>query len=189
VGVDISLPMIRQAQQEHGASPIAFIQGDATMLPLKSNSFDSVFMLAGIHHVNNRLGLFNEIRRILKPGGRFYYREPVSDFWLWRLLRAVVYRLSPALDHETERPLLRRETEPVLRAAGMEPTVWKTYGFLGFCLLMNSDVLVFNRFLRHLPGIRAITRGFVWLDRMMLSIPGLRGAGTQVVGVARKPDV
>jgi hypothetical protein len=39
-------------------------------------------------------------------------------------------------------------------------TSWKTYGFLGFCLLMNSDVLIFNRLFRFIPGIRAITRAF-----------------------------
>ena len=83
--------------------------------------------------------------RILKPDGWLYFREPVSDFALWRWIRAVVYRLPPMLDHETERPLLYDETAPVLSASGLSLRHWTTHGFLGFCLFMNSDVLVFNR--------------------------------------------
>ena len=53
---------------------------------------------------------------------------------------------------------------------------------------MNSDVLVFNRLFRFVPGIRGIARAFAGLDRLTLRIPGLGRAGLQVVGVARKPE-
>lgn len=188
VGVDISVSMLKIARGEHDERRFCLAQGDATRLPLADGAFDSVFMLGGIHHVNDRAALFAEVARILKPGGRFYFREPVSDFFLWRWIRAVVYRFSPALDHETERPLLHAETVPVLERCGMQAAGWSTHGFLGFCLFMNSDVLVFNRLFRFVPGIRGITRLFAGLDRRTLSIPGLGGAGLQVVGVAIKPD-
>jgi SAM-dependent methyltransferase len=158
------------------------------MLPVADASFDNVVMFGGIHHVNDRRKLFSEIHRILKPGGRFYFREPVSDFFLWRWLRAVIYRLSPALDHETERPLLYRETVPVLEEAGLRPEAWETYGFFGFCIFMNSDVLVFNRAFKFIPGIRAITRFFAWIDDLTVKLPGMSRAGLQVVGLARKPE-
>ena len=101
-------------------------------------------MLGGIHHVPARLKLFAEIRRVLKPGGAFYFREPLDDFALWRAIRKVVYRVSSALDHTTERPLRRDETEAVMAKAGLKLQTWQTYGFFGFCVFMNSDVLVFN---------------------------------------------
>ena len=66
---------------------------------------------------------------------------------------------------------------------------WQTYGFLGFCLLMNSDVLVVNRLLRFIPGIRFIANGFVFLDVAMLKIAALRHCGLQVVAVTKKTDV
>ena len=187
IGVDVSLAMLRAATQIHANSKLTFLQADATRLPLADEMFDSVFMLGGIHHVNDRDALFLEVARILKPGGRFYFREPLSDFWLWRLLRSVIYRLSPALDHATERPLRQVETVPGLERAGLACTYWKTHGFLGFCLLMNSDILVFNRLFRFIPGIRRITRLSTRLDELMTSLPGLRHAGLQVVGVAKKP--
>jgi ubiquinone/menaquinone biosynthesis C-methylase UbiE len=187
VGVDISLNMLHAARRDHHAQNLTFIQGDATRLPLAEGAFDSVFMLGGIHHVNDRATLFREIARILKPGGRFYFREPVSDFWLWLMLRKVIYRISPSLDHLTERPLRYDETAPYLTKAQLRLTFWKTYGFFGFCLLMNSDVLVFNRLFRFIPGIRAITRAFTRFDDWITSRRNWTQRGLQVVGVAEKP--
>ena len=79
VGVDISVSMLRAARAEYDATRYCLAQGDATWLPLADGVFDSVFMLGGVHHVNDRLALFAEVARILKPGGRFYFREPVSE--------------------------------------------------------------------------------------------------------------
>jgi SAM-dependent methyltransferase len=42
---------------------------DDTNLP--TDSVDAVVSMAGMHHVENRAEVFTEIRRILKPGGRF----------------------------------------------------------------------------------------------------------------------
>lgn len=188
LGVDVSLAMLEAAQRDLGDERFTFVQGDATSLPVADASYDNVVMFGGIHHVNDREKLFSEIFRILKPGGRFYWREPVSDFFLWRWLRGAIYRLSPALDHETERPLLYEETVPVLARAGMTLQRWETCGFLGFCLFMNSDVLVFNRAFKYIPGIRGITRAFARLDEWTLQLPGMARAGLQVIGVAGKPE-
>ncbi len=189
VGVDISSNMLEIAQDKYKENKdFIFVQGDATKLPLQGDQFSSVFIFGGIHHVPDREALFAEIFRILKPGGRFYFREPVSDFFLWRWIRAVIYSASPALDAETERPLLWDETVPVLEKAGFRLISWKTYGFLGFCFFMNSDVLVFNRLFRFIPGIRTITRLATYFDDFMVKLPGLSRAGLQVVSVAEKPS-
>ncbi|HSA70325.1 MAG TPA: class I SAM-dependent methyltransferase, partial [Burkholderiales bacterium] len=157
------------------------------MLPLADGVFDNVAMLGGIHHVPDRSRLYAEVRRILKPGGRFFFREPVDDFALWRGIRKVIYRLSSALDHTTERPLRRKDTQDGLTRVGLRLTSWRTYGFLGFCLLMNSDVLVFNRMFRFLPGIRRLTRAACRLDHWTTNIKWLRHAGLQVIAAAERP--
>ncbi len=186
VGIDISRNMLESAQASLDSNRFQVIQGDATSLPLKDELFDSVFMMGGIHHVNNRLGLFCEVRRILKPGGKFYWREPVSDFFLWRLLRTIIYRLSPALDYDTESPLRYGDTVPVLEKAGMELQTWRTLGFFWACFLLNSDVLVFNRLFRFVPGIRTLTKIAAYADDYTLRLPGLGRAGLQVIGSARR---
>lgn len=186
VGVDISLSMLESAQTTLPNENLFFVQGDATQLPLQSEAFDSVFMLGGIHHVRDRKKLFSEIFRILKPGGQFIFREPLSDFVLWRWLRAIIYRLSPALDHETERPLLYEETVPILLDVGFQLSQWRSYGFLGFCFFMNSDVLVVNGLLRFIPGIRSLTRLVTHFDDWVVRLPAFKRAGLQVIGRAQK---
>ena len=187
IGVDVSSSMLEKARDAFEGDKLSFVQGDATRLPLKDSLFDSVIMLGGIHHVPDRDALFRQVHRVLRPGGVFIFREPVSDFWLWKALRSIIYRLSPMLDHETERPLRHVETVPVLEAAGFSKTSWRTCGFFGFCLFMNSDVLFVNRLFRFVPGIRGITRAFARFDDWCTRRSLLDRAGLQVVGIAHKP--
>ena len=187
IGIDISVSMLRGINKILTRDKFLFAQGDATMLPLRSGVFDSVLMFGGIHHVPDRQKLFNEVFRILKPGGTFIWREPVSDFFIWKWLRLLIYRISPTLDHKTERPLTWRETVPPLQSAGFTLLNWKTYGFFGFCLFMNSDVLIFNQFFRFIPGIKKLVRLSVQFDDRLLRLRPLRYSGLRVIGVAQKP--
>lgn len=187
VGIDVSTAMLARARGRLLDARFDFAQGDACRLPLPDGAFDAVFMLGGIHHVNDRTTLFSELFRVLKSGGRFYFREPLDDFILWRLARRTIYRLSPTLDEDTEKPLRRDATIAQLTGAGFRVTTWRSLGFVGSCFLMNSDVLVFNRLFRFIPGIRPFTRLMTRLDEASLRLPGLANAGVAVVGVAAKP--
>jgi ubiquinone/menaquinone biosynthesis C-methylase UbiE len=186
IGVDISSQMLTIASKKFTDNHLAFVQGDATNLPLQNEMFDTVIMLGGVHHVNNRECLFKEISRILKPGGRFIWREPVSDFWIWLLLRSIIYRISPMLDHATEKPLRYSETYPHLLTANLNLEHWKTVGYIGFCLFMNSDVLYFNRLFRFIPCINLITKIFTKIDSIISMFPALSRLGLIVIGQARK---
>ncbi|MBV8736492.1 MAG: class I SAM-dependent methyltransferase [Alphaproteobacteria bacterium] len=189
IGVDISQNMLEAGIKDHTAHPnIIFVQGDATALPLSDNVFDAIFICGGVHHVNDRRALFSEVFRVLKPGGHFFFREPCNDFALWRAIRKLVYRLSPALDHATERPLQFEETVPVLQDVGFGAVIYDRHGFLGFCLLMNSDVLVFNRAFRFLPGIRTLVKLAAGFDEWFVHLPHMNRAGLQVVGCSTKPS-
>lgn len=188
IGVDVSQAMLEVGRADVPDEDVYFIQGDAVKLPIEDGVLDNVIMLGGIHHVNDRDGLFSEIKRILKPGGKFYWREPVSDLFLWRWLRFVIYKLSPNLDFDTERPLRYKETRQQLERSGLQLKQWQTAGFIGFMLFMNSDVLIFNRLFHHVPGIERITRFFATLDKWIIKLPGMKKFGLQVVGYAVKPE-
>ena len=49
---------------------------DAYSLEFADNSFDSVFLVEALHHMDDIDGLFSEIDRVLRPGGRIV----LSDF-------------------------------------------------------------------------------------------------------------
>lgn len=186
VGVDVSTMMLEAAQREPASVPRLLVQGDATRLPLRSGAFDTVLMLGGIHHVNDRAALCTEVARLLRAGGRFVFREPVDDFIVWRAIRFVVYRAAASLEPGTEHPLRFESTASAIHDAGMTIDSWRTYGFLAYCFLMNSDVLPINRLWQYVPGIRPLTRAAARLDDVTLRVPGLRRAGLIAIGTARK---
>lgn len=49
---------------------VAFVQGDACALPFADGGFDAVLAVERIFHFPSRLAFFQEVRRVLKPGGR-----------------------------------------------------------------------------------------------------------------------
>lgn len=184
LGVDVSTAMLEHARKAIPESNRLFVQGDAVNLPVADAQFDAVFMLGGIHHVNDRVRLFSEIRRILRPDGCFYWREPVDDFAPWRLARSLIYRWASALEEGTEHPLRFRETRAQLDTAGFSITEWRTLGFLGYCFLMNSDVLAVNRIWAYMPFIRTLTRAAARLDDAVLNLPMFGRCGALVIGRA-----
>ena len=53
-----------------------FVLGDAHTLPYKDNTFESVFLVEVIEHVDNPTKVLREIRRVLKKNGKLYLTTP-----------------------------------------------------------------------------------------------------------------
>ncbi len=68
-----------QLQSKRG---INVIQGDATKLPFKSNSFDAVICLDVLEHIEDDVSALEEIYRVTKAGGNFLFSVP-EDPKLW----------------------------------------------------------------------------------------------------------
>jgi ubiquinone/menaquinone biosynthesis C-methylase UbiE len=71
---------------------VEFRQCDAREMPFRSESFDVVVSYAALHQMaqfgaRNGDRVFKEIRRVLRPGGRFVAVEPLSGEGLARMLR------------------------------------------------------------------------------------------------------
>ncbi len=188
LGIDISINMLNEAYLSKSSSKVQFVQGDAINLPLKDSTIDCLVMLGGIHHIPNRNKLFKEVNRVLKSDGVFLWRDPVDDFIIWRLIRKIIYKISPALDEKTEEPLRFSITKTQLSQNGLELQKWNTVGFFGFCLFMNSDVLLFNKVFRKIPKIRSIVKGFTKVDEFITNLSFMKNRGLIVIGMAKKRD-
>lgn len=78
--IDVSPGMVESAVglgKKFGAE-IEGIVGDAEDLKVPDEAYDIVYIANTIHHVENRAKLFEEIRRALKPGGRFFSYDPLA---------------------------------------------------------------------------------------------------------------
>lgn len=74
VGVDVSEGMLAKARlqvQEAGLSNVRFEHGAAESLPFPDASFDLVTCRVAPHHFLSVPKFLAEVRRVLKPGGRF----------------------------------------------------------------------------------------------------------------------
>jgi arsenite methyltransferase len=79
-GIDASAAMIERARgaaERLGVGNAKFVRAELTALPLPSGSVDCVVSNCVLNHVADKRAVWNEIARVLKPGGRFV----VSDIY------------------------------------------------------------------------------------------------------------
>jgi SAM-dependent methyltransferase len=73
IGIDMTVEMLERAragQQKLGLTNVEFHQSTIDRLPLPDNSVDCVISNCVINLVPDKLAVFREILRVLKPGGR-----------------------------------------------------------------------------------------------------------------------
>ena len=78
MGVDINTKPLRVARERH----LPVIEGSADALPVRAEAFDLVTLLDTVEHVPNEHGVFSEVHRVLKPGGKLLVTVPAFMF-LW----------------------------------------------------------------------------------------------------------
>lgn len=92
-GIDISEPYIEVAKnQAHAAgydsSQYDFRVMDAHRLDFENECFDLVIGSGILHHLSPEIAL-SEVNRVLRPGGRVIFREPLLDNPLLKLFRYI----------------------------------------------------------------------------------------------------
>ena len=74
IGIDFTPAMIDKARanaEVRGFNNVEFRQGDIEHMPVTANSADVIVSNCVLNLVPNKHGVFNEIFRVLKPGGHF----------------------------------------------------------------------------------------------------------------------
>lgn len=82
-GIDVSEGMIKKAEryaEKLGVKNVKFIKSDLEELSLKDDSINLIISNCTINHVKDKIKLWKEIYRILKPNGRFV----ISDIYSTR---------------------------------------------------------------------------------------------------------
>lgn len=102
---DLDPDMVNRARRRLAVYPtdrLRLYVGDATAIDAVDESFDAVFDFAIIHHVPDWQRAVSEIRRVLRPGGSFFFEEytrQALNRWFFRAF----------LEHPAENRFSREE--------------------------------------------------------------------------------
>jgi arsenite methyltransferase len=80
-GLDLTASMVAKAKknaESAGLRNATFVTGDIESLPFPDENFDGVISNCVINHAKDKATAYREIRRVLKPGGRFVVADAVT---------------------------------------------------------------------------------------------------------------
>ena len=142
--IDISEEAITFAQRKARLPQAKFSVQDAHRTNFKSGSFDLVIGRGVLHHLDIELAC-TEIKRVLKPGGRIVFGEPLDCNVLINLYR----KCTPKIRSADEEPLSMRVIRRLQDRFGKLNI--KYYGFLTLAPAVFG--LKSPKFLHYLDGI------------------------------------
>lgn len=85
-GIDISPKMIEKAKRQATlGEDVEFKVANAEAIPYSDEYFDAVLCTFSFHHYKDPVASLREIKRVLKPGGRFVLTDSARDvsFAIW----------------------------------------------------------------------------------------------------------
>ena len=140
VGVDFAGAMLRVGQQKIAGARLtdraALVRGDATRIPVATASVDAVTIAFGIRNVDDPDAACEEMRRVLRPGGRVAVLEfaiptmpGVRPIYLW-YFRHILPRLGRLISRHDAAYAYLPESVSAFASPDEFVTILRRHGFI-----------------------------------------------------------
>ncbi len=121
-GVDLSIAMIARARSSVGPAALLAV-ADAERLPFERASFDVIVFCSSFHFFPSPVEALEEVRRVLRPGGRVIMTDWCADFLASRLVDRFLRWHDPA----HQRIYSQEECARLLRQSGLRVLAVEKY--------------------------------------------------------------
>jgi SAM-dependent methyltransferase len=178
IGADISIGMLRLARRVARRHETSFpcITMDAARLALADESVDVVYAANTLHHIDIASCL-EEVHRVLRPGGRAAFWDPVAYNPIINIYRRMAHQVRT----DDEHPLDRRDLA-LMRSlfSRVEVRFFGLATLLVFCKFYFVDMVhpneerYWKKVVSDYDSIHRLYSALRLVDRVTLSLPGLR---------------
>ncbi len=182
-GVDISLPIVRQAHAGFEGETLRAPIADVRQLPFREGSFDAIYSMGTVEHFDETEQAISEILRVLRPGGKAVIGVPNRrDPFLRPLMVAVMYRLG-LYGYGFEKSYSRQALRRMLESAGFEVVADDGILFIpGWLRILD---LACNTWWK--PASRVTGAASAWFGRLSRRFPRLHRHGYLIAAVGIRP--
>ena len=145
-GLDLSNVVAHQARRNRGEieRPLHLMRADIRDLPFADGSFDAVYTMGTIEHIDEYVRAIDEVRRVLKPGGRAIIGVPHKWNLFLRPLLVWALDLFGKYAYAPEKSFGAGELRRDIESTGLE--VGERTGILSIPgLLRIADVFCWTR--------------------------------------------
>ena len=134
-GIDLSIESLEVARRYDSTRSVQYISADAYALPFENRQFDVVCAMDFLEHVEHPEKAIQEMSRVLKPGGLFFFhtfnRNLISTFIVIKLVEWFVKNTPPQMHvsrlfikpKELKEYCLRSSLE-VVELRGLQPVIF-----------------------------------------------------------------
>ncbi|WP_254509167.1 class I SAM-dependent methyltransferase [Anatilimnocola floriformis] len=143
-GVDISRVLLEKTKRDFPQHDTTLVVGEAEQLPFPDATFDNMFSLGALNHVNDPGRALKEMARVVKPGGMVVVADEIPDLpnrqiahklglrKLQRWILAKMFFLGPMSDVILENTDLK--IEPLVADALVDWKIHSIWGNLGYVI-------------------------------------------------------
>lgn len=144
-GVDISRVLLEKTKRDYPDRDTHLIVGEAESLPFPDATFDNLFSLGALNHVNDPGKVLREMARVVKPGGIIAVADEMPDLpnrqiahklglrSLQKWILSRVFFLGAMSEVILEHTDLK--IEPLVEQALSDWKIHRIWGGLGYCVV------------------------------------------------------